>query len=565
MISDAVSQPTAHGPEKYDFLEHALQIATQADEAPYRNASCAADIWMSVFFDGTGNSRFLEETKPPRQRAFTNVAHLFFAHRAPDTVYGIYRLYVPGVGTPFPEIGDAGGDLEQATGAKGTERLDWVETQLRRGIDEQKQKGFKVKTIHLAVFGFSRGSKLARAFVSKLFGKSAKQNGKLLYNEIVLRIYFVGIFDTVASVGMPRDHSTYGRDLAIPEVVEKCVHIVAGHELRFAFPLDSIRRNGKYIPGSTEYVFPGVHADVGGGYAQNEQGRDNAYAAVPLNLMLEQARLAGVPFAKESSWTQEVAQSFKVSDALKQTFEGYMAALEPTGHSIEETMFAHLKLYWRWRRLRMNDASAPIPTNLKKFDDAAKQENANLSRQRQAIDEQDRSIVNMAMFTGMPVSDEQANTLRQDAQKKQQLDAQMEANKAYAIDRNQWKEADHATLAEANALLATVKGGHATTWQKAILAAWSDTRPLPKDSIDFFDHYMHDSQAAWAHYRDQAAVALIQNGASQTCAMAFSKIAVEYCTKAQEESDAGTVQFLRPRTLFFGEKEDIFAVTDTGY
>ncbi|MCP1119501.1 hypothetical protein JOE11_000535 [Robbsia andropogonis] len=105
----------------------------------------------------------------------------------------------------------------------------------------------------------------------------------------------------------------------------------------------------------------------------------------------------------------------------------------------------------------------------------------------------------------------------------------------------------------------------ALPWQKAIFEAWSDPRPLSADVIEFFDYYMHDSQAAWAHYRDKAAVALIQNGASQTCAIAFMKQAREYCAKAQGESDAGTIAFLRPRTLFFGEKEDVFAVTDTGY
>ncbi|MGF7192480.1 uncharacterized protein (DUF2235 family), partial [Robbsia andropogonis] len=171
MISEAVSQPTAHGPEKFDFLEHALQIANSASDAPYKNASCSADIWTTVFFDGTGNNRLLELTKPPQRRALTNIAHLYEAHQKLSPDYGIYPIYVPGVGTAFPEIGDAGGDLEQATGAKGTERLDWAEIQVKRRIDEQKQKGFKVKTIHLAVFGFSRGSTLARAFVSKLVAK----------------------------------------------------------------------------------------------------------------------------------------------------------------------------------------------------------------------------------------------------------------------------------------------------------------------------------------------------------------------------------------------------------
>ena len=46
------------------------------------------------------------------------------------------------------------------------------------------------------------------------------------------------------------------------------------HENRPSFPLDRIvRPDGSLPPGASEYAFPGMHSDVGGGYAPSEQGR----------------------------------------------------------------------------------------------------------------------------------------------------------------------------------------------------------------------------------------------------------------------------------------------------
>ncbi|MGF6507924.1 hypothetical protein OKW26_003750 [Paraburkholderia sp. 32] len=45
----------------------------------------------------------------------------------------------------------------------------------------------------------------------------------------------MGLFDTVASVGGPALHLDWASELAIPPEVERCVHYVAAHEVRYAF------------------------------------------------------------------------------------------------------------------------------------------------------------------------------------------------------------------------------------------------------------------------------------------------------------------------------------------
>jgi len=93
-------------------------VATQAlDAKKYEIA-----IHIGVFFDGTGNARDGNGNTNPKwkhvvRRKHTNVARLFDAY-PDDAVEGYFRMYVPGLGTPFPQIGedepagfgDAGGE-----------------------------------------------------------------------------------------------------------------------------------------------------------------------------------------------------------------------------------------------------------------------------------------------------------------------------------------------------------------------------------------------------------------------------------------------------------------------
>ncbi len=544
-----------------ELVTQAAQKAMSAIEPPHKSASCATDVWFSAFFDGTSNSIYDEDPRPPEQQAYSNIARLFRAHAIRDDSKGVFVQYLQGVGTKFPEIGDPGGVEGAATGYMGMDRIDYAEKRLKFAINTQRSRGLAINTVHVAVFGFSRGATLARAFVNRLARDAKQQGAQWVRDGARFRIYFVGVFDTVASVGLPRDHNTYARDLDIPPIVERCVHLVAGHELRFAFPLDSARRNGRYPATTIEYVYPGVHSDIGGGYGPNEQGRSNAYARLPLHMMYKEALKAGVPLQPLEKLLPILQDQFAVSADVPTAFRAYMSALETTGDSLEEQMFGHLKLYWRWRKLRMSNARAPIPQRLETLSQHAKQQNRPLL-ERLGLVRRDETALMYATQGGM-MTDGQLAQLKADASQAAALDKQIATNDQFEADKAQAKEADRTLQGEARALERVVSNGRASNWERAVWEAWNDPRPLPEDVAAFFDTYIHDSQAAWNHATDTAAVALNQIGAAQTCGQAFNAVAVKYCAAVADESRAGTVRYLRPRTLFFGAKEAVFTASDT--
>lgn len=88
------------------------KIAVKQDE-------CERSLSIGVFFDGTRNNR-IPYTKV---LGYSNIARLYDAY--PESPrQGVYRVYIPGVGTPFPEIGEL---KHRTTGSAfalgGTERV----------------------------------------------------------------------------------------------------------------------------------------------------------------------------------------------------------------------------------------------------------------------------------------------------------------------------------------------------------------------------------------------------------------------------------------------------------
>jgi len=137
---------------------------------------------------------------------------------------------------------------------------------------------------------------------------------------IPYQVNFMGLFDTVASVGLPDStrsavdlnmfdgHSGFCADggLDIPDSVRFGYHAISIHEQRMSFPLDSIAKGTSYGPHiRQEIAYPGVHSDVGGGYAPGEQGKacnekgmgDDSFklSQIPLHDMSIAALRCGVP------------------------------------------------------------------------------------------------------------------------------------------------------------------------------------------------------------------------------------------------------------------------------
>lgn len=206
-----------------------------------------------------------------------------------------------------------------------------------------KRKGNNIKPtirkIRLSVFGFSRGSAEARAWVNMV---NAHFN-TATFEGIQLQIDFLGIFDTVASVGLAQStphfegHGAWADNgmMEIPGNVKRCAHLVAAFEVRGSFPLDSVCRSGVLPVNCKEIVYPGVHSDVGGGYPPNDQGRALGEGAagdakkisqIPLAQMYREARMAGVPLASTSEMLGYRLRNFAIDKDLKADFNAYVAA-----------------------------------------------------------------------------------------------------------------------------------------------------------------------------------------------------------------------------------------------
>ena len=170
----------------------------------------------------------------------------------------------------------------------------------------------KVLRMKLFVYGFSRGAAEARAFVGRL--QELCQDGQ--FYGIPLSVEFLGLMDTVASVGVASliggasGHDGWADNTmqlpAEPSILRQCAHLVSAHEQRLCFPLDSVRRKDGSYPACCggdsggEWVYPGVHSDVGGGYGPGEQGKASKeqgllISQIPLHHMYALAFKAGAP------------------------------------------------------------------------------------------------------------------------------------------------------------------------------------------------------------------------------------------------------------------------------
>lgn len=276
-------------------LQRAKAMACLANKE--KSPACVANLSVGIFFDGTGNN--MKDHYP--KHGHSNVVRLYSAF--PDKPRdGYLRYYIPGVGTPFPEIGENGySSLGKATALGGEQRINWGLVQVYNSVHafltgnlllpneqartivknmssdqmgmggsyrrmvmrawEEKLKAVTksrkptVQQLNISVYGFSRGAAEARAFCNWFFELCEKKDGAYTLADIPVRIQFLGIFDTVASVGLANmyslveGHMSWANDnMHINPAVERCVHFVAAHEIRACFPLDSGRRGSSYPP-----------------------------------------------------------------------------------------------------------------------------------------------------------------------------------------------------------------------------------------------------------------------------------------------------------------------------
>ncbi len=354
-IADILTQRRA---QQKEIAESCMEERAAGQPAP-----CDQVLNISLFFDGTNNHGDSDDKADPA--CSSNIRRLYHASIGDDLSQpsGYYRHYMQGVGTEFKQIGEEGpssSGLSFSTG--GERRILWGLTRLidslqlslgagsltegeAMGVIQQMEFTYRenrgnvmvkaptskedrraamkkgmttvlallnkkptVLKIKLFIYGFSRGAAEARAFLWRL----DEQIQDEAFFGIPLSVEFLGLLDTVASVGLTelapgaQGHMDWADGtMQLPERgwLKRCAHLVSAHEQRLCFPLDSVAtttQNGYPACVIGEWVYPGMHSDVGGGYPPKDQGKAREgqgmlLSQIPLNHLYRLAFDAGAP------------------------------------------------------------------------------------------------------------------------------------------------------------------------------------------------------------------------------------------------------------------------------
>lgn len=224
-------------------------------------------VSIGIFFDGTGNNG-INATSPQKpanknksyHNNTTNIYKLF------DLFDGDEKIYIEGIGTV---TGAEDSDFAMITcknpyrytGYSSDDKLARANTFVEERIVDT------TKEYHFYVYGFSRGSMLARNFCYELLESDSKFFGNI-------KVKFLGIFDTVESTPF----NTY--NVSLLPGIERALQLCAVNECRYFFPLTGFFENSKNLEDTKletgnsvwkEIFVPGAHADVGGGYLSGPQ------------------------------------------------------------------------------------------------------------------------------------------------------------------------------------------------------------------------------------------------------------------------------------------------------
>jgi RHS repeat-associated protein len=275
-------------------------------------------------FDGTGNSDDLNDPAM-RGNGLSNVVHFFDA-------YSDQKRYVSGVGTVHrdPHYGDIRPDdharyrllwwltpgdpayvNDMGANNSGPARID----RMMSYMGDEAELARNDQIMDVDIIGFSRGAAQAREFANRIVENSFEHEGVTYYVYLTrsgdsacqpVNFRFMGLFDTVLSTNLswtpynldiPGEFAHVAQAVALNEhrsgsAQEFSYRTPRPHRMHWGgFPLESIGA-GSATPGQIriERGFIGAHADIGGGYPDDEQG----LSLVALNWMVKEARRAGL-------------------------------------------------------------------------------------------------------------------------------------------------------------------------------------------------------------------------------------------------------------------------------
>ncbi|AZG16116.1 DUF2235 domain-containing protein [Cupriavidus pauculus] len=233
----------------------------------------------------------------------------------------------------------------------------------------------KVQYIEVSVFGADRGGVIARAFVNELVRKYKQRTdldlrigGEWGKEGHPIEIRFLGLLDSVSSVmaanellsmvpviGMVKQHHG-DRELAVPAIVQRCVHFAAAHELRFYQRLDSLEKTR-----GEQYLYPGTSEDITGGAPPGSLGFRGELQRIVLRDMLHEALMAGARLdtvLELGNYKPETYEKFSLAPSITQGNASYKIPdlisayreLVPRKEGLDFT--AHMEVFLRWLAVR---------------------------------------------------------------------------------------------------------------------------------------------------------------------------------------------------------------------
>lgn len=224
-------------------------------------------ISIGIFFDGTGNNGLnaTSSQKPTKNNEsyYNNITNIY---KLSELFNGNEKIYIEGIGTV---TGSEDSDYAMATcknpsgynGYSSDDKLAKAYDFINKIVSDPS------KEYDFYVYGFSRGSMLARALCNELLSGDSKISGNI-------HIKFLGVFDTVESAPF-NDYN-----VTVLPGTERALHLCAVNECRYFFPLTGFfedskdKEDTKSKTGNSvwkEIFIPGAHADVGGGYLEGSQ------------------------------------------------------------------------------------------------------------------------------------------------------------------------------------------------------------------------------------------------------------------------------------------------------
>jgi len=306
-------------------------------------------------FDGTWND---PSDMYEKGSDITNVRKTFEALIESDAQK---RFYYEGVGT--------GGTVDKYLGGLTGKGADKIRNEAYIELVKNYAPGDKI-----FVTGFSRGAAIARMFAYLIHKEGIPE--RIKYNRKKSKfkvkgktlskpgVEMLGIYDTVASFGLPSEIAGIDfqqinlfKNFDIAPSTKQVTHLLGVHEGRNTFKptLCNIRE------GVDEIWFPGVHADVGGGYA------DSGIADIALDFMVKRFQKLGVEFSPSKIREIKPTITGNVHDKVKEEYALKLVhrSIEvwSNGEPIDQAPKIHQSVWDREQRLGNR-----LPPHLKKVE-----------------------------------------------------------------------------------------------------------------------------------------------------------------------------------------------------